>query len=86
MHAKCLLAPFSSSMQSLLDVCYEYDTDDILFKPILNLYVRFLIKKTYKQFTTTVFIAVDALKFTKEFLITLNMMISIIMLRQMRLL
>ena len=33
----CLLAPTASAMQSLLDVCYEYGTDnDILFNPIIS--------------------------------------------------
>ena len=35
----CLLAPTASVMQSLLDVCYEYGTDnDILFNPIKSIW------------------------------------------------
>ena len=35
----CLLAPTASAMQSLLDVCYEYCTDnDILFNPIKSMH------------------------------------------------
>ena len=36
----CLLAPTASAMQSLLDVCYEYGTDnDIKFNPIKCTYL-----------------------------------------------
>ena len=60
---KCLLAPSASAMQSLLDVCYEYGTDnDILFNHIKSVFKP----KAYKQFTPTVFIGDDALRFTKE--------------------
>ena len=53
-------------MQSLLDVCYEYGTDnDILFNPIKSVCTVFK-PKTYKRFTPTVFIGDVALKFTKE--------------------
>ena len=35
----CLLAPTASAMQSLLDVCYEYGTDnDILFNSIKSMH------------------------------------------------
>ena len=62
----CLLAPSASAMQSLLDVCYEYGTDnDILFNPINSVCTVFK-PKTYKRFTPKVFIGDDALKFTKE--------------------
>ena len=62
----CLLAPSASAMQSLLDVCYEYGTDnDILFNPIKSVCTVFK-PKAYKRFTPTVFIGDDALKFTKE--------------------
>ena len=38
----CLLAPSASAMQSLLDVCYDYGSDnDILFNRI-NQYILFL--------------------------------------------
>ena len=34
----CLLAPTASAMQSLLDVCYEYGTDnDTKFNPIKSI-------------------------------------------------
>ena len=50
----------------LLDVCYEYGTDnDILFNPIKSVCTVFK-PKAYKRFTPTVFIGDDALKFTKE--------------------
>ena len=53
-------------MQSLLDVCYEYSTDnDISFNPIKLVCTVFKLK-AYKRFTPTVFIGDDALKFTKE--------------------
>ena len=53
-------------MQSLLDLCYEYGTDnDILFNPIKSVCTVFK-PKAYKRFTPTVFIGDDALKFTKE--------------------
>ena len=62
----CLLAPSASAMQSLLDVCYEYGTDnDILFNPIKSVCTVFK-PKAYKRFTPTVFIGDNALKFTKE--------------------
>ena len=62
----CLLAPSASAMQSLLDVCYEYGTDnDILFNPIKSVCTIFK-PKAYKRFTPTVIIGDDALKFTKE--------------------
>ena len=39
----CLLAPSASAMQSLLDVCYDYGSDnDILFNPIKSVYTIFL--------------------------------------------
>ena len=53
-------------MQSLLDVCYEYRTDnDILFNSIKSLCTVFK-PKAYERFTPTVFIGDDALKFTRE--------------------
>ena len=53
-------------MQSLLDVCYEYGTDnDILFNPIKSVCTVFK-PKAYKRFTPKVFIGDDALKFTRE--------------------
>ena len=62
----CLLAPSASAMQSLLDVCYEYGTDnDILFNHIKSVCTVFK-PKAYKRFTPTVFIGDDALKFTRE--------------------
>ena len=62
----CLLAPSASAMQSLLDACYEYGTDnDILFNSIKSVCTVFK-PKAYKQFTPTVFIGNDSLKFTKE--------------------
>ena len=57
----CLLARSASAMQTFLDVCYEYGTDnDILFNPIKS--VRTSFKPiAYKRFTPTVFIGADAL-------------------------
>ena len=53
-------------MQSLLNVCYEYSTDnDILFNPIKSVCTVFQLN-VYKRFTPTVFIGDVALKFTKE--------------------
>ena len=55
----CLLAPSASAMQSLLDVCYEYGTDnDILFNPIKSVCTVFK-PKAYKRFTSKVFIGDD---------------------------
>ena len=62
----CLLAPSASAMQSLLDVSYEYGTDnDILFNLIKSVFTVFK-PKAYKRFTPTFFIGDIALKFTKE--------------------
>ena len=62
----CLLAPSASAMQSLLDVSYEYGTDnDILFNLIKSVFTV-LNPKAYKRFTPTFFFGDDALKFTKE--------------------
>ena len=53
----CLLAPSASAMQSLLDVCYEYGTDnDILFNHIKSVYIVFN-QKAYELYLPTVFIS-----------------------------
>ena len=54
-------------MQSLIDVSYEYGTDnDILFNPIKSVCTGFK-PKAYKRFTPTVIEdGDDALKFIKE--------------------
>ena len=37
----CLLAPSASAMQSSLDVCYDYGSDnDILFNPIKSVHSK----------------------------------------------
>ena len=53
-------------MQSLLDVCYDYGSDnDILFNPIKS--VCTIIKpKAYKLYLPPVFIGSDALKYVAE--------------------
>ena len=62
----CLLAPPTSAMQTLLDVCYEYGIDnEILFNPIKSVCTVFK-PKAYKLYLPTVFIGSDALKFIKE--------------------
>ena len=62
----CLLAPSASSMQSLLDVCYDYGSDnDILFNPIKSVYTIFK-PKAYKLYLPPVFIGSDALKYVAE--------------------
>ena len=62
----CLLALTASAMQSLLDVCYEYGTDDnILFSPIKSICTVFK-SKGYKLYLPTVFIGQEALKYVSE--------------------
>ena len=62
----CLLAPTASAMQSLLDVCYEYGTDnDILFNPIKSICTVFK-PKGYKLYLPTIFIGQEALKYVFE--------------------
>ena len=62
----CLLAPSASAMQSLLDVCYDYGSDnDILFNPIKSVYTIFK-PKTYELYLPPVFIGSDALKYVAE--------------------
>ena len=62
----CLLAPSASAMQSLLDVCYDYGSDnDILFNPIKSVYTIFK-PKAYKLYLPPVFISSDALKYVAE--------------------
>ena len=51
----CLLASTATAMQYLLDVCYEYGTDnDNLFAPIKSVYALFsnqkLINCTFRPF------------------------------------
>ena len=52
-------------MQSLLDVCYEYGTDDILFNPIKSICTVFK-PKSYKLYRPTIFIGQEALKYVSE--------------------
>ena len=62
----CLLAPTASAMQSLLDVCYEYDTEnDILFNPITSVCTVFK-SKAYKLYIPTVFSGHKALQYISE--------------------
>ena len=62
----CLLAPSASTMQSLLDVCYDYSSDnDILFNPFKSVYTIFKLK-AYKLYLPSVFIGSDALKCVAE--------------------
>ena len=57
-----LLAPSASAMQSLLDVCYDYGSDnDILFNPIKFVNIIFKLK-AYNLYLPPVFIGSDALK------------------------
>ena len=53
-------------MQSLLDVCYDYGSDnDILFNPIKSVSTIFN-PKAYKLYLPPVFIDSDALKYVAE--------------------
>ena len=62
----CLLALSASAMQSLLDVCYDYGSDnDILFNPIKSVYTIFK-PKAHKLYLLPVFISSDALKYVAE--------------------
>ena len=62
----CLLAPSTSDVQSLLDVCYDYGSDnDILFNPIESVCTIFK-PKTYKMYLPAVFIGPDVLKYVAE--------------------
>ena len=62
----CLFVPTVSVMQTLLDVCYEYGTDnDILFNPIKPV-CTILKPKVYIIYLSEVFIGSDALKSMKE--------------------
>ena len=62
----CLLAQTASAMQSILDVCYEYGTDnDILFNPIKSVCTVFK-PKAYKLYIPTVVIGQEALKYIFE--------------------
>ena len=62
----CLLTPSASAMQSLLDVCYDYSSDnDILFNPIKSVYTIFKLK-AYKLYLPPVFIGSDVLKCVAE--------------------
>ena len=63
----CLLAPTASAMQSLLDVCYEYGTDnDILFNPPKSIFTVFK-PKGYKLYLPTVSVGQEALKYVSEY-------------------
>ena len=62
----CRCSPSVSAMQSLLDVCYDYGSDnDILFNPIKSVYTIFKLK-AYKLYLPPVFIGSDALKYVAE--------------------
>ena len=62
----CLLAPTASAMQFLLDVCYEYGTDnDIVFNPIKSICTVFK-PKGYKLYHPTVFNGQEVLKYVSE--------------------
>ena len=62
----CLLAPTTSTIQSLLDECYDYGTDnDILFSPIKSICTVFK-PNGYKLYLPTVFIGQEALKYVSE--------------------
>ena len=53
-------------MQSLLDVCYDYGSDnDILFNPIKSVYTNFKLN-AYKLYLPPVYIGSDALKYVVE--------------------
>ena len=53
-------------MQSLLDVCYDYGSDnDILFNPNTSVYIIFK-PKAYKLYLPPVFIGSNALKYVAE--------------------
>ena len=62
----CLLAPSASAMQSLLDVCYDYGSDnDVLFNPIKSV-CTFIKPKAYKLYLPPVFTGSDTLKYVAE--------------------
>ena len=68
MHADdiCLLAHGASAMQSLLEVCYDYGSDnDILFNPIKSICTIFK-PKAYKLYLPPVFFGSDALKYVAD--------------------
>ena len=58
----CLLAPSASAMQSLLDVCCDYRSDDILFNPINSVFLNI----RHKLYLSPVFIGSDPLKNVAE--------------------
>ena len=62
----CLLALSASAMQSLLDVSYDYSSDnDILFNPIKSVCTIFK-PKANKLYLPPVFIGSDALKYVAK--------------------
>ena len=70
----CLLAPSANAMQSLLDVWYDYGSDnDFLFNPIKSDCTIFK-PKAYKLYLPPAFIVSDTLKYAAES-VTLSKMI-----------
>ena len=62
----CLLAPTASAIQSLLNVCYKYGTDnDIVFNSNKSICAVFK-PKGYKLFLPTVFMSQEALKYVSK--------------------
>ena len=60
------ISPTCKCMQSLLDICYDYGSDnDILFNPIKSVYTIFK-PKAYKLYLPPVFTGSDALKYVAE--------------------
>ena len=62
----CLLAPSASAMQSLLDVCYEYGTDNDIYLTLLNQYARFLNQKLINDLLQQSFLAMMHLNLLRK--------------------
>ena len=61
----CLLSPTDSAMQYLLDVCYDYGIEHILFYSIKSVCTIFK-PNSCKLYLPTVFIGSDALKYVSH--------------------
>ena len=60
------ISPTCKCMQLLLDVCYDYSSDnDILFSAVESVCIMF-IPKAYKLSLPPVFIGSDVLKYVAE--------------------
>ena len=60
------ISPTCKCMQSLLDICYDYGSNNnILFSAIKSVRIMF-IPKAYKLYLPSVFIGSDALKYVAD--------------------